>query len=567
MTNSNSNILVNRQKIVNSTKVSLLLKLIGLFVITVVCLILFGGGKIDYASLKSLKYYDISLSPWMLPYYLGMSLLRIIIASIISLVLGVYLGRIMSTNANKWILILVDVLQSIPATGFMSLVSLSFIRLIPKSLIGAQIAVIFTVICSQIWNIILDTYRHFISMPLGYQKLAKNLNLSESTVFWNITFPSLVPLLIWNITVSMSASWFMIVASESIVYAINNQIFDFHIPGIGGYVYKANTLGDYRAIGYAALGLLLVVITVDRLIIKPLLKTPSFKLINQFNRLNLLYFYQKTKTLINKINKPFKTLWSWGFLIMIVLISMSGFKFTVVNQIFLSIFNGISGFYLSVKTLNYYDILWRSLFSTSRIVITLIINLIMSLIVLLPLSKNTSLALKTHDLFNLLASFPADLIYGVLMIYAKRYWVSKEVIGIILLVVSSWWYLIFNLISGIKNNSNLSWLSLKEISYKIGFFNTYRKVIIPMLLPNLIVGLILSSGASWNAIVISEMLTWQENNFYLYGIGSFLMKHNHDPVATFVGIFFMGSIIAAANNYIWQPLLKLTINKFNIIYS
>src|SRR5260370_10644354 len=84
----------------------------------------------------------IDLSPSVLPVYAGYSLLRMILAYLLSLVFTLIYGHIAATHrrAEAVMIPLLDILQSIPILSFLPLVTLSLRAALPHSTIGLVLA-------------------------------------------------------------------------------------------------------------------------------------------------------------------------------------------------------------------------------------------------------------------------------------------------------------------------------------------------------------------------------------------------------------------------------------------
>lgn len=87
----------------------------------------------------------ISLSFGMLPFYAGRTVVRMLIAMLFSLLFTFIFGTwaAKSHRAERLIIPMIDVLQSVPILGFLSLTIASFIALFPGSLLGPECAAIF----------------------------------------------------------------------------------------------------------------------------------------------------------------------------------------------------------------------------------------------------------------------------------------------------------------------------------------------------------------------------------------------------------------------------------------
>ena len=84
--------------------------------------------------------------------------------------------------------------------------------------------------------------------------------------FWRLEVPFAMPALLWNMMMSMSGSWFFVVASEAI--SVGNT--SIALPGVGSYIALAIQQGSLRAIGWAIVTMLVVILLYDQLIFRPL---------------------------------------------------------------------------------------------------------------------------------------------------------------------------------------------------------------------------------------------------------------------------------------------------------
>ena len=84
----------------------------------------------------------IDLSPSVLPAYAGYSLLRMMLAYVLSLAFTLIYGRIAATNRRAEVVMvpLLDILQSIPILSFLPAVTLALVAAFPHSNIGLELA-------------------------------------------------------------------------------------------------------------------------------------------------------------------------------------------------------------------------------------------------------------------------------------------------------------------------------------------------------------------------------------------------------------------------------------------
>lgn len=109
----------------------------------------------------------LSLDPWMLPYYLLRTTLRMFIALGASLVFACVFAALAAKYraAERVMVPLLDILQSIPILGFLSITVTGFIALFPGNLFGVECAAIFAIFTSQAWNMAFSLYQSMRTVP------------------------------------------------------------------------------------------------------------------------------------------------------------------------------------------------------------------------------------------------------------------------------------------------------------------------------------------------------------------------------------------------------------------
>ncbi|MGD0466047.1 MAG: ABC transporter permease subunit, partial [Gammaproteobacteria bacterium] len=211
----------------------------------------------------------ISLDPKFLPEYTIKTVLRMLIAMIFSLIFTFTVAPLAAKNrgASKLILSFIDIMQSIPVLGLLSITVVGFIKLFPNSMLGPESASIFAVFTAQVWNITMSLYQSLRTVPINLQEAANMYQLSAWQRFWSIEVPFGTQGLLWNCMMSMSAGWFFVVLSETIM--VSNQ--NIALPGIGSYISKAIAEENFNAMWYAIVAMFLVILLYDQLLFRPLL--------------------------------------------------------------------------------------------------------------------------------------------------------------------------------------------------------------------------------------------------------------------------------------------------------
>src|SRR5436305_10255578 len=211
----------------------------------------------------------ISLDPWRLPEYALRTVLRMAAALVVSLVFTFPYAALAakSRQAEKILIPTLDILQSVPILGFLSLTVTGFIALFPGRLLGVECAAIFAIFTSQAWNMTFSLFQSLRTVPVELIEAARMYHLSVWQRFWRLEVPHGVPALVWNMMMSVSGGWFFVVASEAITGSGRSIL----LPGIGSYIATAIDQRELGAIGYAVVVMLVVILLYDQLLFRPLL--------------------------------------------------------------------------------------------------------------------------------------------------------------------------------------------------------------------------------------------------------------------------------------------------------
>ena len=133
-------------------------------------------------------------------------------------------------------------------------------------MIGAELAVIFVIFTSQAWNMAFSMYQSLKTIPPDLDEATRGFGLSAWQRFWRLEVPFATPGLVWNMMMSMSGGWFMLVASEAVT--VGNT--SFQLPGIGSYIAVALAARSIHAVLFAILAMLVVILAYDQLLFRPL---------------------------------------------------------------------------------------------------------------------------------------------------------------------------------------------------------------------------------------------------------------------------------------------------------
>ncbi|RFB80049.1 ABC transporter permease [Methylovirgula sp. 4M-Z18] len=210
----------------------------------------------------------IDLSYWNLPYYAIRSVIRMAIAMAASFVFTfTYATWAAKSRRAEMVLIpMLDVLQSVPVLSFLTITVTFFTdTLFPGSTLGVECAAIFAIFTAQAWNMAFSFYQSLRTVPHDLSEVADGFHLTGWQKFWNLETPFAVPGLLWNTMMSMSGSWFFLVASE----AITVHGTTVKLPGIGSYLATAIDAKDWGAVIATVITMFVVILIYDQLLFRP----------------------------------------------------------------------------------------------------------------------------------------------------------------------------------------------------------------------------------------------------------------------------------------------------------
>ncbi len=525
----------------------------------------------------------ISLDPSNLPRYAFRTVLRMVIALGVSLTFTFAFGTLAAKNklAEQIIIPLVDILQSVPILGFLSLTVVGFITLFPGSLLGPECASIFAIFTSQAWNMTLSLYQSLRTVPLELKEAANSFQLSAWQRYWRVEVPFSIPSLLWNMMMSMSGGWFFVVASEAI--SVSNQ--DITLPGIGSYINKAIQQGDTLAIFYALLSMLFVIMIYDQLFFRPLLCwSEKFKPIQDSpgeNSTTWLTVLLK-KTRVMKVLASGFSIVANGFINLGATQNRKSRKHFGKSQRFFRTFRLF--WYLAIIGLVVSSALVLILFlyvslSASEIEYVLALGWITGLKVFVLIALCSLLWVPVgvwigmrpsatniaQPIVQFIAAFPANLLYPVFVYCIIHFQLNPNLWTAPLMILGSQWYIVFNVIAGASALPK----DLYQATANLGVTGWlwWRKFILPGIFPFYITGAITAAGGAWNASIIAEYLSWKGTTIKVMGLGAYITEYTHLGLFPHIalGISVMCFYVLIINRVIWQPLYHLAEERFQCV--
>src|SRR6202034_2566121 len=212
---------------------------------------------------------EISRSLGALPVYAGYSLLRIALAYVLSLLFAIGYGYIAAyrSNAERFMIPLLDVLQSIPVLSFLPGVMLAMAALFPGRQLGVELGAVLLIFTGQVWNMAFSFYASLKNIPKDMREAATIYRFSWWQRFTQMELPFSAIGLVWNSMMSVAGGWFALMVCEMFVLGSR----DFRLPGLGSYLQTAASAGDTTSILWGIATMVAVIVLLDQLIGRPVI--------------------------------------------------------------------------------------------------------------------------------------------------------------------------------------------------------------------------------------------------------------------------------------------------------
>lgn len=524
----------------------------------------------------------ITLDPWHLPYYALRSVLRMLIAMVFSLLFTLVVGTLAAKNkhAERIIVPIIDVLQSVPVLAFLSITIVGFIALFPGSMMGPELAAIFAIFVAQAWNITLSFYQSLRTVPHELREAAAMFHLSFWQRFWRLDVPFAMPGLLWNVMVSMSASWFFVVAAESITVANHNIM----LPGIGSYISLAVARADKLSVMYAILAMLVVILLYDQLLFRPLSNwAQRFKFEQEAEFQDsgawLIRLFEHTK-LLRRGGLFLGRFWD-SFVNLSLFNTSIADRNTQIQRVQSSWVLWVGYFTLGILIVGGIYVLTHFVFSAVTLseawhvvflgmVTGLRVMVLIALCSLLWVPVGVWIGLRPkwveffQPIIQILAAFPANLFFPVVVMLIVKYHLNVEIWTSPLMVLGTQWYILFNVIAGASALPKE--LQLVANNLTVTGWLWWKKIILPGIFPYYLTGAITAAGGAWNASILAEVVSWGHTQLKATGLGAYIT--DQATVGDFprlaLGTAVMCLYVILINRVIWKPLYNLAQERFRV---
>ena len=533
-----------------------------------------------FAPLTALELTPMSLDPAHLPEYAARTTFRMFAGLALSLIFTLTYATwaAKSERAGKLLVPILDILQSVPILGFISITVVFFMSLAPGRVLGAEFAAIFAIFTSQAWDMAFSFYQSLRTVPIELMEAAESFRLSPWMRFWQLEVPFGMPALIWNMMMSMSGGWFFVVASESISVGHTTVA----LPGVGSYIALAIEQKNLTAIGWAIFTMLIVILAYDQLIFRPLVAWVDRFRVEQEPGAKVPDSWALTMMRRSRIIQA-ATL-AFHAAVMFTSRAVKRKDEPSVEQV-------------AKKPKRSLDLLWVSLIIAAvvlglwHIVVVLIQNtpvrealqvcglatltmlrvfilIALASVIWVPIGVWVGMRPKASQIVQpiaqFMAAFPANLLFPIAVYGIVKWKLNPDIFLSPLMILGTQWYILFNVIAGAS--SIPAEMRYVAANFRVTGWLWWRKVALPAVLPFYVTGAITASGGSWNAAIVAELASWGDTHVQARGLGSYIAEATTagDFHRIVLGIGTMSLFVVIINRLFWRPLYYYAERKYRL---
>jgi NitT/TauT family transport system permease protein len=560
------------------------------------------------------------------------SVVRMFAALAISFVVAIIVGIIAARKrlGSKIIIPIIDILQSVPILGFFPAAIAFFITLFNGSPIGIELAAIFLIFTSMVWNMIFAVYESVLSIPVELLETAHAYRASSLLQFRRLFVPASISKLIYNSILSWASGWYFLTAAE--IISLGSKTYT--LPGLGSFLSTSVSSGEYLQSVVAIVLLVSIIMLTDFFFWRPLesyanrfkydysssssavtggvahkrniqqlglylrnqalarvfLRSGAFPSIHlldflimhprplihmESNRIvkilirfvsiielhilpivNWLSLVSKKKNL--KLIAVLGALVILTIVILIPIVPVISKSFSTLSGMYSMLFNNPH----SSKLVS--QIPLALLLSYLRLVSAYLITLAWTIPVAIKIANSPHFS-RMMPVFQTVAAIPATAFFPFVAALVPLIPGGLAFPSILLILTGMQWYVLFNLIGGVRSISS----DIEEVSkaFRVTKTQYIKRVLFPSIYPSLITGSITGWGGGWNSLIVAEYLVFGNKIFFVLGIGSlidFAAYNLGNTVLLLMLVGLMSTVVVITNRLLWRRLYAKIVKKYSM---
>ncbi|HKW42295.1 MAG TPA: ABC transporter permease subunit [Gemmatimonadales bacterium] len=528
-----------------------------------------------------------------LPRYTLYSLSRGVIALVISYLFALSYGWLAAKSrvAERLLLPLLDILQSIPVLGFLPGLVLGLVSLFPTRNVGLELAAILMIFTAQAWNLAFSFYSSLKGLPEPLRDACQVAGWPPSRMFKQFEVPAAAQGLVWNGMLSMAGGWFFLMVNEA--FQLGGR--DYRLPGIGSYMSVALDRGDVPAMVLAIVAMVTMIVCLDQLLWRPLVvwvekfrldesggggPPPSSWVLEFLRRARLprraallqRRAYLHARRAARPLEAPLRAVSP-----VILRAPLRVFEHPVVRWIGAAFVAtavaaaaawGAWRLWLLIAQLGWRE--WGELLTAgaltfTRVMAAVLVSTIWAVPAGVVIGRSPRLAQALQPIIQVVASFPAPMVFPIVILLLEGIGIGLGIGSVALMVLAGQWYILFNVISAVAAIPE----QLKDATtaFRLPHLARWRVLYLPAAFPALVTGWVTAAGGAWNGSIVAEYIQVGGALQTTRGLGSLISeataRANFSLLAG--GIALMSLIVVGWNRVVWRSLMEWARARFAIV--
>ena len=522
----------------------------------------------------------IDLSPWALPRYAFYSLSRGLLAYALSLGFTLVYGYWAAKDrvAERVLLPLLDILQSIPILGFMPGLVLALVAVFPHTNVGLELAAVLMMFTGQVWNMTFSFHHSLRSVPADLQEVATVYRYSWWERLKWVELPYSTVGLVWNSMMSMAGGWFFLMINEAFVLGPH----DFRLPGLGSYMSVAVARGDGRAMLYAVSAMAVMIVVLDQLLWRPVVvwaqrfrveesaatQAMSSWFLDWLRHSRALLWLARSLPHLERraarvvplrpapVRAPGepsargRVVSMAFFVLLLALLAFGAWRLVLVLG--------------RLEPARWLTIVGAALVTLLRVLVATVLGTLWTLPVGIAIGLSPRLSRVLQPVTQVAASFPAPMLFPAALALLHALDVSLNAGSVVLMLLGTQWYILFNVVAGASSIP----ADLKEAArtYRLTRWQRFRMLYAPAVFPYLVTGWVTAAGGAWNASIVSEYVSFEGSVHHAFGVGAqiSLAAQHADFPALAAGVLVLSLLVVLFNRTVWRRCYHLAEERFSL---
>ena len=517
---------------------------------------------------------EIDLSLRALPRYTLLSLSRGLAAYVLSLLFTLGYGWWAAKDplAERVLVPLLDVLQSIPVLGFMPGLVLGLVALFPHSNAGLELASIVMIFTGQAWNMTFSFYHSVRSVPRDLGEVATLNRFTGWQRFRWVELPFSAIGLVWNSMMSVAGGWFFLMVSEAFVLGDH----DFRLPGLGSYMSVAVARGDGRAMIAAVVAMTVMIVALDQLLWRPVVAwSQKFRVeesgqaeameswfLDLVRRSRVLHWARGALGHASRRPRPRRERAARRSAALARAASL---------LLFVALLGGLAAGGAALVHLlralpgaEWLALGGAAFLTLGRVLVSTALGTAWALPAGLAIGLSPRLSRVLQPVVQVVASVPAPMLFPAVIAVLAAAGVGLGWGSMLLMLLGTQWYVLFNVVAG----ATAIPADLREAArvYRLGTLQRFRELYFPSVFPYLVTGWITAAGGAWNASIVSEYVTFRGDTLMTDGLGARISAAaaagRFPALAGAVSV--MALVVVLFNRLVWRRLHRVAEERFSL---